>query len=91
MFKLKGTQEQRREIAEKFKSALLVLPEVIDVLKSMEVGINSNPQETWDIVLTAEVEKMDDVATYAFHPAHIEAASIIAPYKDMRACVDYEC
>ena len=89
-FKLKGSSEVRREIAERFKHALLELPSIIDVLQSMEVGINENTAEDWDVVLTAVVPTMADVAVYAKHPAHVAAAGIIAPLKADRACVDYE-
>ena len=68
-FKLTGTPAERKEVANKFKDALMALPLTIDVLKSIEVGINENPSESWDIVLTAVVEKMEDVETYAKHPA----------------------
>ena len=88
-FRLKGTPEQRLDIARRFRDALLALPSQIDVLKSMQVGINENPAEDWDIVLHARLERMADVATYSVHPAHVAAASIIAPYRDARACVDY--
>lgn len=89
-FKLKGTVEERLAVATRFKEALEALPAQIEVLKSIEVGINENPSEQWDIVLTAVVENMKDVAVYATHPAHVAAASIIAGCKEMRACVDYE-
>ena len=89
-FKLKGTDAERHQAANSFKDALLALPDVIDVLESMEVGINQNPSEDWDVVLTAVVPSMADVATYAKHPAHVAAAAIIAPLKESRACVDYE-
>lgn len=88
-FKLKGTKEQRMEVAGKFRDALLGLPAVIDVLESMEVGINENPAEDWDVVLTAVVPTMADVDKYAKHPAHVAAASIVGPFKEARACVDY--
>ena len=39
-FKLQGTPEERLEVARRFKAALLALPEQIDVLRSIEVGIN---------------------------------------------------
>jgi len=89
-FKLRGTEDERRAASQAFSDALMALPAQIDVLKSMEVGINSNPAEDWDVVLTAVVENMADVNTYAKHPAHVAAASIIAPLKESRACVDYE-
>ena len=89
-FKLTGTPEERLEVATKFKEALLALPSQIDVLESMEVGINQNPAEQWDVVLTAVVPTMADVDVYARHPAHVAAASLLAGHKDQRACVDYE-
>ncbi len=89
-FKLNGTPDQRLDAATRFRDALLALPTQIDVLKSMEVGINGNPAEDWDVVLTAIVPTMADVEVYAKHSAHVAAAGIIAPLKNARACVDYE-
>ena len=93
MFKLQGSDEVRREVALrfKFKQALDALPGQIDVLQSIEVALNENPAEDWDIVLTAIVPTMDDVAVYAKHPAHVAAAAIIKDAKQLRACVDYNC
>lgn len=89
-FKLSGTFEERKEVAIKFKKALEALPGQIDVLRSIEVGINENPGETWDVVLTAIVDTMADVDVYAKHPAHVAAAGLLAGHKECRACVDYE-
>ena len=90
-FKLTGTADERRHVAEQFKEALLKLPQTIDVLESIEVGINENPAELWDVVLTAIVPTMADVEVYAKHPAHVAAAGLLAGHKEMRACVDYNC
>ncbi|MDE6082031.1 MAG: Dabb family protein [Muribaculaceae bacterium] len=90
MFKLTGTPEERKEVAGKFRDALMSLPGQIDVLRSMEVGLNENPDETWDVVLTAIVDKMEDVEVYAKHPAHVAAAGLLAGHKELRGCVDYE-
>ena len=90
-FKLTGTADERRQVAEQFKEALLKLPQTIDVLESIEVGINENPPESWDVVLTAIVPTMADVEVYAKHPAHVAAAGLLAGHKEMRACVDYNC
>lgn len=89
-FKLKGTPEQRLEAAEAFKNALISLPGKIDCLRSMEVGININPAEDWDLVLIALVDNMKDLETYANHPLHLEAAGIIKDCKEARACVDFQ-
>ncbi len=90
MFKLTGTAEERLTVASAFRDALLKLPAEIDVLQSMEVGINENPAEQWDVVLTAVVPTMADVEIYAKHPAHVAAASLLAGHKELRGCVDYE-
>lgn len=88
-FKLTGTAAERRAVAEKFAEALRALPSQIDVLQSIEVGINENPAESWDVVLTAIVPTMADVSVYANHPAHVAAAGLLAGLKADRACVDY--
>ncbi len=88
-FKLTGTPEQRLEVARKFRDALVALPAVIEPLQSIEVGINENPGEDWDVVLTAVVPTMADVEVYAKHPAHVAAAGLLAGHKEARACVDY--
>lgn len=89
-FKFKGSPDERKEVAAKFMEALVQLPDDIPQLKSIEVGINVNPAEEWDLVLTATADSLEDVAIYSAHPAHQAAVAIIAPYKEARACVDYE-
>lgn len=90
-FQLEGTAEERLEVARKFKNALEALPELIEPLRSIEVGINENPDEDWDVVLTAVLPTMADVEIYAKHPAHVAAAGLLAGHKKARACVDYHC
>lgn len=89
MFKLRGSAEERRAVAAEFKAALEALPAKIDVLEAIEVGLNDNPAEEWDVVLTAIVPTMEAVSVYAKHPAHVAAAAIVGPHKEARACVDY--
>lgn len=90
MFKLTGTDAERRQVAEAFRDALLALPAKIDVLEAIEVGINENPAESWDVVLTATLPDMAAVDVYAKHPDHVAAAGLLAGHKEARACVDYE-
>lgn len=89
-FQLTGTDTERKSVAHRFKEALERLPMQIEVLQSIEVGINQNPNENWDVVLTAIVPTLEDVDVYAQHPAHVAAAALIAGHKANRACVDYE-
>ena len=90
MFKLTGTADERRAVAQAFMDALVKLPAVIEPLQSIEVGINETPAESWDVVLTATLPTMADVDVYAKHPAHVAAAGLLAGHKEARACVDYE-
>lgn len=90
-FKFAGTQAERLAVAEAFRNALMFLPAKIDVLESIEVGINANASEDWDLVLAALLPDMESVTVYAKHPAHVAAASIMAPHLAARACVDYYC
>ncbi|MCM1521245.1 MAG: Dabb family protein [Muribaculaceae bacterium] len=88
-FKLCGSPEERRKVAMRFREALLELPAAIEPLESIEVGINENPAEDWDVVLTAVLRDMASVEVYAKHPAHVAAASILNGHKEARSCVDY--
>lgn len=90
MFKFKGSDDQRKDVAQKFMESLIQLPCEIPELKSIEVGLNINPAEKWDMVLTATADSLEDIAVYSAHPAHQAAVAIISPFKEDRACVDYQ-
>lgn len=83
-------QEDKQDIMNRFKTAIENLPAKIPFIRKMEVGININPSESWDIALYSEFDSFDDVKAYAVHPAHVAAGKIIADAKESRACVDYE-
>lgn len=90
VFTLKGSPEERADLSRRFRDALVGLPDVIDCLESIEVGLNANPAEKADLVLTAVVPSMSDVAVYASHPSHVAAAELLKGHVADRSCVDYE-
>ena len=93
MFKLKPFETPTEKTAklEEIKTNLEALIDKIDVLRMIRVDFNINPAETWDLILTTELDTLADVNTYANRPAHVAVAkSIIGPVKADRACVDYE-
>ncbi len=93
MFKLTAfaTPADKLSKMQEIKVALESLKDKIDLLRAIHVDFNCNPEETWDLILTTELDSMDDVRTYAAHPEHVAVSkSIIAPVKADRACVDYE-
>lgn len=92
MFKLKtfATPAEKQAKMEEIKTRLEALKDKIDVLRSIRVDFNINPEETWDLILTTELDTLQDVNTYANHPEHVAVAKgIIGPVKADRACVDY--
>lgn len=91
MFKFDGNDESRLATAESFRSDLEKLPSIIEELKSIEVGINVNPAEQYDLVLTAVADTMDDVKIYSAHPAHVSAVAAVKAKIVERCCVDYNC
>lgn len=92
LFKLKedAPLEQKKNVMSAFKQAIEALPAKIPFILKVEVGLNMNPQETWDIALYSEFKSLDDVKAYAIHPDHVAAAKLIADLKESRSCVDYE-
>ncbi len=91
LFKFKSfANEQEQHVKEKeIKDALLALTDKIDVLKSIEVGLNINPDEEYNLSLTTTFERFEDIKIYAKHPAHLEVVTLIKEVKEKRACVDY--
>lgn len=93
MFKLKefATPADKQAKMQEIKTGLEALLDKIDVLRMIRVDFNVNPAETWDIILTTELDTLEDVSTYVNHPEHVAISKgIIGPVKADRACVDYE-
>ena len=93
MFKLTpfATALEKENKMKEIKVALELLKEKIDFLRYIHVDFNINPEETWDLILTTELDSLEAVKAYAAHPDHVAVAKgIIGPVKADRACVDYE-
>ena len=92
LFKLKEslTQEEKMDVMNRFKVAIEALPEKIDFIRQVFVGLNCNPAEKWDICLESTFDTLDDVKAYYVHPAHVAAAGVIKDAKADRACTDFE-
>jgi hypothetical protein len=92
LFKLKEElpATEKQTVMNQFKEAIEALPAKISVIRKIEVGLNVNPAEAWDIALYSEFDSLEDVKTYAVHPDHVAAGKLLADVKLNRACVDYE-
>ena len=93
MFKLKefATPADKQAKMQEIKTGLEALIDKINVLRMIRVDFNVNPAETWDIILTTELDTLEDVGTSANPPEHVAVTKgSIGPVKADRACVDYE-
>lgn len=90
IFKLTGTAEERRVLATRFAAAINALKGQIDVIVDVRAGVNINPAEQADVMLTVTVSDFNDIATYSNHPAHLAAAALLKGHVDTRMCVDTE-
>ena len=93
MFKLKNQTDEAENsrIKEKIKSMLEALPAQIEVIRSMEVGINVVMSDrAFDLVLVSSFDSLEDLETYRVHPAHQEVVNFISGYKERTAAVDFE-
>ncbi len=83
-------ESEKKQKMKSIKTSLEALTEKIESLKKMEVGINCNPDEEYDLVLTSEFLSMEGLKAYAEHPEHLKVGAVIREILDKRACVDYE-
>lgn len=92
LFKFKGdlSTDVRQRKLKSFKSSLEALKLSISELRHIEVGLNENPQESYDLVLISEFASWDDLKAYVVHPEHQKVAVEIREILEQRACVDYE-
>jgi len=89
MFRFKD--ENKAENIEKVKSSLMALPEKIESLKSMEVGVDFlHSERSMDLVLTSTFDDREGLESYRVHPAHQEVVSLIKEVTLESRVVDYE-
>ena len=88
MFQFK--EENKEGNMARVKGMLEALPEKIDTLRSMEVGIDTSRSErSFDMVLVSTFDDQEGLDVYAPHPAHQEVVSLIKEVTLLSKVVDY--
>jgi len=88
MFKFK--EENKALNLAKVKGKLEKLEEQIDVLKSMEVGVNfTESPRAMDMSLYSTFESQEDLKIYATHEAHLKVVEFIKEVTVESKVVDY--
>ena len=92
LFQLKAfdTDDKKQEKLGSLKRGLDELMGKVPGLLSVEVGINTNPNEQYHLALTTTFATMDDLHAYAIHPEHQAVAVQIRELLEKRACVDFK-
>ena len=92
LFKLKPFETESAKSAkmDQIRMALLNLKNIISEIDTMEVGINANPKEAFDIVLISTHRSWADLAVYDQHPVHVNVKKIIKEVLDSRSAADFE-
>jgi len=89
MFKFE--EENKASNIAKVKADLEDLVNKIDVLKSMEVGIDFNQSpRAMDLSLYSTFENEEDLKAYATHQAHLDVLAIIREVTLESKVVDYK-
>lgn len=89
MWKLKDNN--KADNLQEMKKQLLSLKDKIDIIRSIEVGIDINRSDVaYDIALVTTFDSKEDLQTYQKHPDHVKVAEFVGQVRDKRAVVDYE-
>jgi len=85
-FKEKNKESNIKKVVEKLNA----LVEKIDVLVSMEVGVDFNGSErAFDLSLYSTFQTKEDLEMYATHPEHLKVVSLIKEVTNESRVVDY--
>ncbi len=88
-FKLKN--ENKKNNVEKLNQALLSLKSKIEVINSIETGINiAHSERAFDLSLIVMLENEQALEEYRNHPEHMKVLELIKEINDQIAVVDYK-
>ena len=84
-------EERKPELKKAMKENLSSLVGKVPGLLTVEFVEKPLPSSTHDMALVTTLEKAEDIAVYAKHPAHVAVAdTYVRPFVTERACLDYE-
>lgn len=92
LFKLHDglTAAARESMLESLKEQFEALAGVVPSLRSIEVGLNVNPDEKYHLALEATFDDLEGLRAYASDARHLAVSCQMREYLELRACVDYE-
>lgn len=89
MFRWRPDFEEARR--QEWYDRLLELPSKVDVIRSLSAGPDVlGSARSWDVVLVADFDSLEDVATYTAHPDHQPLIALSGAGAEQIASVDFE-
>ena len=89
-FKPEIEEEKKPELKKAMKENLAGLVGKVPGLLTVEFVEDPLTSSTHDVALVTTLEKAEDIAVYAAHPAHVAVAdTYVRPFVTERACLDY--
>ena len=83
--------DKNKTNTKKVVDALKSLEGNIEVLRSIEIGVNITESErSYDVVLTTEFDNQEGLSTYGTHPNHLPVVETIRSLCSGSVVVDYE-
>ena len=90
-FKPEISESEKETIKKEMEVNLQGLVRKVPGLLTVEFISSPISSSTHDIALVTTLEKAEDIAIYAKHPAHVHVAdTYVRPYVTNRACLDYK-
>lgn len=92
LFKLKAfdSAEEKMQKMKYIQSQLLNLKNIVKEIQTLEVGLNGNPKEAFDIALISTHKSWEDLAVYDQQPDHVAVKKMIKEVLDTRSAADFE-
>ncbi|WP_099205496.1 Dabb family protein [Scatolibacter rhodanostii] len=88
-FKEGFTAEQKKQYAERIKTELEALADVVPGVVSVEVVTQPLTSSNRELVLNSLFESAEALANYQTHPDHVKAGQFIGSVAMDRTCGDY--
>ncbi|MCD8139037.1 MAG: Dabb family protein [Planctomycetaceae bacterium] len=83
------TPEENKKNAQKVKTELESLKNIIPGIVEFKVITDALPSSNMDIVFNTLFESADTLAAYQVHPEHVRVAAYVRSVMRDRSCIDY--
>ncbi len=92
LWKLKNSEnpEIKALNASRLQDELRHLKNEIVQIKRLEIGVNLNPENEYDIALVIDFNTFEDLMVYQNHPAHKKVVEFLKTIRDLKASIDFE-